>query len=406
MPRRHLINAVPIVRDRTTFRECGQFPSQEFPREGEPLAILTGSSMLGGAQVTVLELAPACRAVGFDPTLVICRPTTAHPEVYKRYNAFPCRRMTFEDFARLPDEEHRKTHLFAQGLYNAGAGKYALKLLSLRTYRTASMRHASSCGLYPLRDWMHPQVRHIFVNTWFALQFDVGSLYSQVRLHVLPPHIAFDWYARPLDARLARWTKGKLVAGRAQRPDARKFDAATYPQWDQLRDMGIAFRTLGRDPRGLEPKWWEVVAFASVDVRDFYSTIDVMLYQTDRVCQEAAGRIIPESMAQGVIPVVNDWGGMAAYVTHGVDGFIYHSWTDAKHYLACLRDDLALRERMARAAQEKARTFDVIHYARALWSALHEPVADPLVFKGPAPGRYAACMPPSPIPGVPILPGR
>jgi len=394
----------PVVRDRRVFRDLGQFPSDDQqPRTGEPLALLTGSSMLGGAQVTFIELAHACRAVGFDPTLVICRPHTAHPEIYRLYREFPTRRMTYDDFARLPKDQFARTHLFAQGLYRAGAGAFLLKLVAHHRFRSVSLRHASSCGLYPLRDWLHPAVQHIWVNSLFASRFDQDAADRPVRIHVLPPHISFAYWHRDPTARRSAWRAGCLTAGRAQRPDVHKFDPKVYRQWDQLRFMNVRFRSLGRDPRGLEPDWWEVLPFASMDARDFYGSLDVLLYQTDRTCQEAAGRVVIESMAQGVIPVVHDWGGMAEYIHHGQDGFVYHTWTDAKAILSYLRDDLAARRRISDAAIETAQRYDVSRYAAALWGSLHEAALDPLVYQEPRPGDYGKRPPVSLVAGMPIV---
>jgi glycosyltransferase involved in cell wall biosynthesis len=64
-----------------------------------------------------------------------------------------------------------------------------------------------------------------------------------------------------------------------------------------------------------------------------------------------------EAMAAGCVPVVINQGGQPELVQHGVNGFVWDTLDELKDYTRQLIHDGSLRQRMAQAAREHARSF-------------------------------------------------
>jgi glycosyltransferase involved in cell wall biosynthesis len=71
---------------------------------------------------------------------------------------------------------------------------------------------------------------------------------------------------------------------------------------------------------------------------------------------EHYGLVTTEAMAAGCIPVVIDRGGQREIVEHGVSGFLWETLDQLRQFTDSLIVDDALRERMRRAAIERARS--------------------------------------------------
>jgi len=76
-----------------------------------------------------------------------------------------------------------------------------------------------------------------------------------------------------------------------------------------------------------------------------------------------------EAMAAGCVPVVIDKAGQREIVRHGVDGYRWSGLDELESYTRSLAGDAALRDRLARSAVERARTFSEEAFA-ARWSEI------------------------------------
>jgi glycosyltransferase involved in cell wall biosynthesis len=85
---------------------------------------------------------------------------------------------------------------------------------------------------------------------------------------------------------------------------------------------------------------------------DFLQGLDCFFYRTSERWLEAYGRVVFEAMACGLPVVCGRRGGYADYIVHGVNGFLFDTTAEAVTLILKLRDDVALRERVGRAARQ------------------------------------------------------
>jgi L-malate glycosyltransferase len=72
---------------------------------------------------------------------------------------------------------------------------------------------------------------------------------------------------------------------------------------------------------------------------------------------EHFGIATAEAMGAGCVPVVVNKGGQREVVRHGVDGFLWNTIDELKHYTRLLAEDTMLWERMSSAARVRAQAF-------------------------------------------------
>ena len=84
----------------------------------------------------------------------------------------------------------------------------------------------------------------------------------------------------------------------------------------------------------------------------FLQSLDCFCYRTSDHWLEAYGRVVFEAMACGLPVVCGRRGGYADYIVHGVNGFLFDTTAEAITLIRSLRDDVALRERVGRAARQ------------------------------------------------------
>jgi L-malate glycosyltransferase len=72
---------------------------------------------------------------------------------------------------------------------------------------------------------------------------------------------------------------------------------------------------------------------------------------------EHFGMVTAEAMAAGCVPVVINKGGQSEIVEHAVNGFLWDTLEELKHYTLLLSGDEQLRSRMARVARLRAQRF-------------------------------------------------
>jgi glycosyltransferase involved in cell wall biosynthesis len=85
----------------------------------------------------------------------------------------------------------------------------------------------------------------------------------------------------------------------------------------------------------------------TVSPQSLLARLDVLLFATDaHYWHEGWCRTVTEAMAAGVVPVVENRGGLVDQVVHGYNGFLCESNDDYRRYCRLLRDDPLLHARM------------------------------------------------------------
>lgn len=150
-----------------------------------------------------------------------------------------------------------------------------------------------------------------------------------------------------------------ITVGRHSRDTFDKHHADDPAIYAALLDCGIRVRILGGTvlARRLPPRpGLDLLPAQPGATPAFLSTIDVMLYRTG-AWTEACARAIFEAMREGIPVVVDDKGGHAEFIRHGIDGMVVRSSEDALERLLQLCGDAELRARLGRAGRERFLTF-------------------------------------------------
>ncbi|MGE0484952.1 MAG: glycosyltransferase [Gammaproteobacteria bacterium] len=107
-------------------------------------------------------------------------------------------------------------------------------------------------------------------------------------------------------------------------------------------------------------------AAGSLDAVDFLHRLDCLVYRTSPAWCEPFGRIVAEAAACGVPCVAHRSGGYCEVFADGVDILLFGTTAEAVTAVRRLRDDAALRTRVARAARDAVAAFSD-EQARAHW---------------------------------------
>jgi glycosyltransferase involved in cell wall biosynthesis len=148
----------------------------------------------------------------------------------------------------------------------------------------------------------------------------------------------------------------RFTAGRMNRDVREKFHESDPGLFKRMAEDGFRLRLMGGTclaPELQGAEGIELLPAGAEAPAEFLQTLDAMIYRTANDWTEAFGRTIFEGMACGAVPVVHERGGYVAYLEHGVDSAIYRDSEEALEWLRRLRQDPALKERMALAARSK-----------------------------------------------------
>jgi glycosyltransferase involved in cell wall biosynthesis len=101
----------------------------------------------------------------------------------------------------------------------------------------------------------------------------------------------------------------------------------------------------------------------ALPVEELLSQLDVLIFNTHAPSwHEGWCRTVTEAMAAGVVPVVENRGGIPDQIIHGYNGFLCHTNTEFKRYCELLYRDPTLRTRMSAKARAFAATnFSLTH---------------------------------------------
>jgi glycosyltransferase involved in cell wall biosynthesis len=156
-----------------------------------------------------------------------------------------------------------------------------------------------------------------------------------------------------------------FTVGRMSRDVASKHHHEDPAVYATLAAMGMTVRVMGgsclleSSPRmGADA----LLPAGARDPKAFLRHLDCFFYRTSDRWLEAYGRVVFEAMACGLPVVCGRRGGYADYVVHGVNGFLFDTSKQAIELIAKLRNDVALRERIGRAARH---TVEELYRGRA-----------------------------------------
>jgi glycosyltransferase involved in cell wall biosynthesis len=109
-------------------------------------------------------------------------------------------------------------------------------------------------------------------------------------------------------------------------------------------------------PRSEFDDRWELLPAGSMPVDEFLHSLDLFVYEVRPELSESWGRAVVEAMLCGAVPLVpaDPRHHLHRLVPHGEAGFHCACREDFGHYARLLETDIALRDRMSRAARRFA----------------------------------------------------
>lgn len=146
--------------------------------------------------------------------------------------------------------------------------------------------------------------------------------------------------------------------GRVSRDDGSKFTTDLWKMLGQIISphhvkafvLGFGDNALEKcgDPAGCP--WLDYATYpaGTIPARELFDRIHVMVHMTGG-SKENWPRVVMESWASGVVPIVDNEFGVAEMVTHGVDGFHAANGIEASWYASQLAHDDGMRVDMANA---------------------------------------------------------
>ena len=185
-----------------------------------------------------------------------------------------------------------------------------------------------------------------------------------------------------------------FTVGRISRDVASKHHQEDPAVYATLSAMGMAVRVMGGSCLIERSPAMTADALLPAGARDagaFLRQLDCFFYRTSDRWLEAYGRVVFEAMACGLPVVCGRRGGYADYIVHGVNGFLFDTSEQAIDLIVKVRGDVALRERIGRAARH---TVEELYRGRAWREKLAYFL--PQERKPRAPGLAAGALDPTP----------
>ena len=267
-------------------------------------------------------------------------------------------------------ERHGARIVHAHTAHGAALG--ALALLGRPEKLVVSRRVDFPLSRNPFSRWKYRQADRIVAISENVRRVLVADGIEPARLSVIPSGIDFRRYAgiRPLTRAGMGVSDGPPLIGQVAALADHKDQSTFLRALGLLRDRGIAFVAVlvgeGSERRTLEAErsrlgLGEAVLFAGYQTNplEWMAAFDVFCLSSKL---EGLGTSILDAMALGIPVVATEAGGIPEMIAHGRTG-----WLAAPQDPVSLADQLAdaiaapdKRRRMASAAAEKVRNFDVL----------------------------------------------
>jgi glycosyltransferase involved in cell wall biosynthesis len=192
----------------------------------------------------------------------------------------------------------------------------------------------------------HPEVRLTFPSELFKATTGLPGT-----VEYSPVDVA------ALRCRVERTASRKLTVGRHGRAHPMKFHPNDPSFFRTIMARGHAVKLLGGSQ--IAPAFEydvahkpELLAVGSQNVQTFLESLDVFVHRTHPHFLETGGTVILEAMAMELpVIVFAERCGSAEFIEHGENGFLATSEADALVVIDRLSGDIALRERVGRAAR-------------------------------------------------------
>jgi len=268
---------------------------------------------------------------------------------------FPFER--FESFYRMYSEGWRRKGLLARLLsrsyyitdWSYRFGTYPLKIASSKfTQRWLKRLWGANSHV------VYPPVRDGFVRVAKGNHIvSVARFYDDTRNHHKKQPILIDTFQQLAQSSLQAWEYQQIGYLLPERDT---------PYYDGLvaRAQGYPIRLIanasGKELRSCleEAKiFWHATGFGEDET-------------THPERMEHFGITTVEAMAAGCVPIVINSGGQPEIVEHGVNGFLWNTLGELKHYTSLVSRDEALRERLSEAARRRARMFSREEFVKSV----------------------------------------
>jgi glycosyltransferase involved in cell wall biosynthesis len=187
----------------------------------------------------------------------------------------------------------------------------------------------------------------LIFNSSFSLHNTPGiDLSGFETCAIINPAVDTEHYAS-----ITRTPDGVFRIGRWSRGHDTKYSDDFLELITGIDIPGVEFLCMGIPPkfRGHHlPAHVRFIENGAMSVEELLSQLDVLIFKTHAsTWHEGWCRTVTEAMAAGVVPVVENRGGIPDQVIHGYNGFLCSSNDEFKHYCRLLYQDSSMRARMS-----------------------------------------------------------
>jgi glycosyltransferase involved in cell wall biosynthesis len=216
-------------------------------------------------------------------------------------------------------------------------------------------------------------ISRLLLNSSFSLHNTPGlEPWQFERCAIVHPSIDTARFAA-----ISREPDGCFRGGRWSRGADGKYSDDFLALLDELAIEGAEYLCMGIPPkfRGAPtPHTVQLLENGAVPLEKFLARLDVLIFKTDeKSWHEGFCRTVTEAMAAGVVPVVENRGGIPDQVTHGYNGYLCDSNDDFARFCRLLHADPDLRAQLSANARQSVAEMATLERLRSDLERLLEP---------------------------------
>jgi hypothetical protein len=217
-------------------------------------------------------------------------------------------------------------------------------------------------------------ISRLLFNSSFSLHNTPGiDPWQFERCAIVHPSIDTERFAA-----ISRTPDGCFRGGRWSRGADSKYSDDFLDLLAELAIDGAEYLCMGIPPkfRGAStPKNVRLLENGAVPLEELLAHLDVLIFKTDEMSwHEGFCRSVTEAMAAGIVPVVENRGGIPDQVTHGYNGYLCDANDDYVRYCRFLHENPDLRARMSANARRSVAEMATLDRLRADLEWLLEPM--------------------------------